>query len=97
MRGAQPLGWVITNQIAPDPLRWTCSCVRTDLGVDLQGAGRILPLWSAVAQCQRRDTAMDRFVWTVPFSQPRVARFAVRRLRPWLCRMGYACVSERHV
>jgi GNAT superfamily N-acetyltransferase len=96
MRGAQPLGWVITHQVAPDLLRWTCSYVRTDLGVDLQGAGRILPLWSAVARRQRRDTAMDRFVWTVPFSQPRMARFAARRLRPWLCQMGYACVSERH-
>jgi GNAT superfamily N-acetyltransferase len=91
LRGAQPVGWLITHRLGDDLLRWTCSYVRPEL----QGAARIVPLWLECVRRQRRLTDMTRFVWTVPVSQPRMARFALKRMRPWLSRLAYACVSER--
>lgn len=91
LRGGQPVGWLITHALGPDLLRWSCSFVREDV----QHAGRIFPLWLETVRRQRSETAMTRFVWTVPVSQPRMAKFAVRRMRPWLSRLAYACVSEK--
>lgn len=85
------VGWVLTHPLDDETLRWTCSWV-----IDrLQGAARIVPLWWQVAKRQRATSARDKFIWTVPVEQPRMARFAARRMRPWLLSLGYACMALR--
>ncbi len=93
LKGDRVVGWVITHVLDRTTLRWTCSYVSDDL----QGAGRILPLWWEVAQRQRARTDMERFIWTVPVTLPRMVRFARRRMRPWLLSLGYACTMAKDV
>lgn len=85
------VGWIITHIIDDETLRWTCSWVLTSI----QGAGRIIPLWWEAVQRQRTATALPRFTWTVPMEEERMTRFAVRRMRPWLESLGYACTAMR--
>lgn len=85
------VGWVITHVLDERTLRWTCSYVTEAL----QGSGRMLPLWWEVAQRQKRHTGLDRFIYTAPVDQPRMVRFALRRMRPWLLSLGYACVTTK--
>jgi len=95
LRGTEPVGWVITHQLNPDLLRWTCSYVLSQV----QSTGKIFPLWLETVKRQRSKTKMTRFVWTVPLTQPRMISFALRRMQPWLTHLSYACVStcEKHV
>lgn len=90
-QGDQIVGWIITHVLDDDILRWTCSWVLTSI----QGAGRIIPLWWKAVQRQRATTSLPRFIWTVPMEEPRMTRFAVRRMRPWLESLGYACTAIR--
>ena len=91
LRGDEVVGWVLTHPLDDDTLRWTCSWV-----IDgLQGAARIVPLWWQVARRQRETSTRPNFIWTVPMEQPRMARFATRRMRPWLDSLGYACTAVR--
>ncbi|MBO6785096.1 MAG: hypothetical protein JJ899_17755, partial [Alphaproteobacteria bacterium] len=85
------VGWIVTHILDDDTLRWTCSWVLTSI----QGAGRIVPLWWEAVQRQRAHTNLPRFIWTVPMEEPRMARFAARRMRPWLEYLGYACTAIR--
>lgn len=91
LQGDQIVGWIITHALDDEILRWTCSWVLTSI----QGAGRIIPLWWEAVQRQRRETDLPRFIWTVPMEEPRMAKFATRRMRPWLETMGYACTAVR--
>jgi GNAT superfamily N-acetyltransferase len=91
LKGDQIVGWIITHALDDEILRWTCSWVLTSI----QGAGRIIPLWWEAVQRQRRETNLPRFIWTVPMEEPRMAKFAARRMRPWLESMGYACTAVR--
>ncbi len=91
MNGTQVAGWVITH-IPEDTegfLRWTVSFVSPEL----QGFGRILPLWREVALRQAAFPELQRFTWGVPVTHPRMIAFARRRMKPWLSWMGYACTS----
>jgi len=90
-QGDEVVGWIITHIIDDETLRWTCSWVLTSI----QGAGRIIPLWWEAVQRQRAATALPRFTWTVPMEETRMTRFAVRRMRPWLEYLGYACTARR--
>jgi len=90
-QGDQIVGWIITHILDDDTLRWTCSWVLTSI----QGAGRIIPLWWEAVQRQHTATGLPRFSWTVPMEEARMTRFAVRRMRPWLEYMGYACTAIR--
>jgi len=85
------VGWVLTHVLDERTLRWTCSYVTETL----QGRGHILPLWWEVAQRQKGETRLDRFIYTVPIDKPRMLRFALRRMRPWLLSLGYACVTTK--
>lgn len=85
------VGWIITHVLDDETLRWTCSWVLTSI----QGVGRIIPLWWEAVQRQRRETDLPRFIWTVPMEEPRMVKFAARRMRPWLESMGYACTCIR--
>ncbi|MBT3808204.1 MAG: GNAT family N-acetyltransferase [Rhodospirillaceae bacterium] len=91
LQGEHIVGWIITHVLDDDTLRWTCSWVLTSI----QGAGRIIPLWWEAVQRQRATTDLARFIWTVPMEEPRMAKFAARRMRPWLESMGYACTAVR--
>lgn len=91
LKGDQIVGWIITHVLDDEILRWTCSWVLTSI----QGAGRIIPLWWEAVQRQRAETDLRRFIWTVPMEEPRMAKFAARRMRPWLESMGYACTAVR--
>jgi hypothetical protein len=77
-------GWVITHRVVEDTLRWTLSFVTPHL----QSRAGILPLWLETARRQRRDEALRQFTFTVAASQPRMLRFTVRRMRPWLTTLG---------
>lgn len=90
-QGDEVVGWIITHIIDDETLRWTCSWVLTSI----QGAGRIIPLWWEAVQRQRAAMALPRFTWTVPMEETRMTRFAVRRMRPWLEYLGYACTARR--
>ncbi len=90
-QGERIVGWIVTHILDDDTLRWTCSWVLTSI----QGAGRIVPLWWEAVQRQRAHTDLPRFIWTVPMEEPRMAKFAARRMRPWLEYMGYACTAVR--
>jgi len=85
------VGWVLTHVLDERTLRWTCSYVTETL----QGKGHIFPLWWEVAQRQKRHTKLDRFIYTTPVDKPRMLRFALRRMRPWLLSLGYACVTTK--
>lgn len=85
------VGWIITHVIDDETLRWTCSWVLTSI----QGAGRIIPLWWEAVQRQHTTTGLPRFTWTVPMEEQRMIKFAVRRMRPWLEYLGYACTAVR--
>ena len=90
-QGERIVGWIVTHILDDDTLRWTCSWVLPTI----QGVGRIIPLWWEAVQRQRAHTDLPRFIWTVPMEEPRMAKFAARRMRPWLEYMGYACTSIR--
>jgi hypothetical protein len=87
----QIVGWIITHILDDETLRWTCSWVLTSI----QGSGRIIPLWWEAVQRQKLATGLPRFTWTVPMGEQRMTRFAVRRMRPWLEYLGYACTALR--
>ena len=90
-RGDEIVGWIVTHILDDDTLRWTCSWVLPTI----QGVGRIIPLWWEAVRRQRAETDLPRFIWTVPMEEPRMAKFAARRMRPWLEYMGYACTAIR--
>ncbi len=91
LQGPKVKGWVITHtpQELPGILRWTVSFVCPTL----QTAGRILPLWKAVCASQKRHTACQDFIWSVPAEHPRMLKFAKRHMRPWLKEMRYSCIA----
>lgn len=91
MRDGTIQGWIISHVLDERTLRWTLSYVMDEI----QGAGRIFPLWWDVVQRQRDQTGLERLIWTVPVETPRMLRFAQRRMRPWLQSLGYACTSVR--
>jgi len=86
-------GWVITHRLDRRTLRWTCSYLRPEL----QRHGLMRALWLAVVQRQALQPELSDFIFTVPVGQPRMARFALRRMRPWLSRLAYACTSMKKV
>jgi GNAT superfamily N-acetyltransferase len=86
-------GWVITHQIDYGTLRWTCSFVQERL----QTTAVIRALWLEVAQRQRALPSLAEFIFTVPVTEERMARFALRRMRPWLTGLAYACVTMKRV
>lgn len=95
MNGSAVAGWVLTHvpQDTKGFLRWTVSFVSPEL----QGFGRILPLWREVALRQAEFPELQRFTWGVPVTHPRMTAFARRRMKPWLSWMGYACTSFKDV
>lgn len=95
MDSSEVAGWVLTHvpQDTKGFLRWTVSFVSPEI----QGFGRILPLWREVALRQAEFPELQRFTWGVPVTHPRMTAFARRRMKPWLSWMGYACTSFKDV
>jgi len=93
LRQDRLVGWVLTHRLNDTLLRWTCSFVREDL----QGVGRILPLWRAVAERQRQFTAIPEMIWSAPVTMPRMAKFVVRRMRSGLTWLAVASVATRRI
>lgn len=89
--GGRVCGWVITHLIDPDTLRWTCSFV----DAKVQGSARIVPLWLECARRQRALNGPEAFIFTVPVDKPRMTRFTVRRIRPSLTALYYACTTTK--
>lgn len=88
---ASVAGWVLTHRLDASTLRWTCSFVNPAI----QGSARILPLWREVALRQRAPAGPDTFVFTVPLTQSRMVRFAMRYMRPWLTSLTYSCMTTK--
>jgi GNAT superfamily N-acetyltransferase len=86
-------GWVITHQIDDGTLRWSCSFVQPRL----QARALIRALWLEVAQRQRAFPSLVDFIFTVPVTEERMARFALRRMRPWLSGLAYACTTMKRM
>lgn len=86
-------GWVITHRIDDATLRWTCSFLEPSL----QGTALMRALWFEVVRRQRRRPALADFTFTVPVTEPRMARFALRRMRPWLSGLAYSCTSVKRL
>ncbi|WP_108658976.1 GNAT family N-acetyltransferase [Acuticoccus kandeliae] len=84
-------GWIVTHRISEDVLRWTCSFVDPRL----EGRARIVPLWLECARRQRALAGPQRFTFAVPVEKPRMAKFAIRRMRPWLTGLRYGCTTEK--
>jgi GNAT superfamily N-acetyltransferase len=86
-------GWAITHRLDDTTLRWTSSFVHPDL----QESAAIRGLWLEVAQRQERRTELVDFIFTASVDKPRMARFALRRMRPWLSSLGYSCTITKKV
>lgn len=91
--GGAVRGWVITHQIDDRTLRWSCSFVQSRL----QATALIRALWLEVARRQRDFPSLVDFIFTVPVTEERMARFALRRMRPWLTGLAYACATMKRV
>lgn len=75
------VGWVITQRIGPQLYRYSCSFVRDDL----QRSLRIVPLYQEAIRRQAREHGISSVgIWTVPARHVAMARFARRRMRPYL-------------
>jgi GNAT superfamily N-acetyltransferase len=86
-------GWVITHRLEPGTLRWTCSFLEHRL----QATALMRALWLEVARRQSTCPGLTDFIFTVPVTEPRMARFALRRMRPWLTELSYACTTMKRV
>lgn len=86
-------GWVITHRLDDRTLRWTCSFVQARL----QATALIRALWLGVALRQRTFPSLVDFIFTVPVAERRMAQFALRRMRPWLTDLAYACTTTKKV
>jgi hypothetical protein len=87
------VGWVISHVIDNDTVRYTCSFVTQDL----QPLGRIMSLWWAAIERQAKRTRFRRMSWTVPLQHAPMATFALRRMKPWMTFVGYACTAVKHL
>ncbi len=84
-------GWVIAHRLDDTVLRWTCSYLEPTL----QGSALMRALWLAVVRRQSRFASLTDFTFTVPVTEPRMARFVLRRMQPWLSGLSYACRSVK--
>lgn len=82
-------GWVITHLVGDHTLRWTCSFVDPRV----EGQARIVPLWLECARRQRAMNGPPAITFSVPAEKPRMTRFAIRRMRPWLTGLYYAATT----
>lgn len=86
-------GWVITHRLDSRTLRWTCSFLHPQL----QASALMCALWLEVARRQSAFPELIDFIFTVPVTESRMARFALRRMRPWLTDLAYACTIVKKV
>lgn len=87
------LGFVITHRLDAQTLRWTCSY----LAPHLQSSGLMCALWLETARRQSRQDGLVDFCFTAAISEPRMARFAFRRMKPWLSELSYGCTTTKNV
>ncbi len=86
-------GWVLTHRLDDSTLRWTCSFLQPDL----QRSGLIRSLWLEVVRRQATRPGLVDFTFATPVSEPRMVRFALRRMRPWLSSLAYGCTTTKKV
>jgi GNAT superfamily N-acetyltransferase len=91
--GGAVRGWVITHRLDASTLRWTCSFLQPQL----QATALMRALWLEVARRQSACPGLVDFTFTVPVTEPRMARFALRRMRPWLTDLAYGCITMKKV
>ena len=84
-------GWVITHLVGDHTVRWTCSHVDPRIA----GQARVVPLWLECARRQRALGGPQAFTYSIPVEKPRMVKFAVRRMRPWLTGLYYAATTTR--
>ena len=87
------LGFVMTHLLDGHTLRWTCSY----LAPHLQSSGLMCALWLETARRQSRHDGVVDFCFTAAVSEPRMARFAFRRMKPWLSELSYGCTTTKNV
>jgi GNAT superfamily N-acetyltransferase len=81
------VGWTINHVLDERTLRWTNSFVDPAK----QTRGFILPLWLETARRQQALTTLPELLFMARLETPRMARFAERRMRPWMTQMVYSC------
>jgi GNAT superfamily N-acetyltransferase len=86
-------GWTITHRLDDTTLRWTSSFLHPGL----QASTMIRGLWLEVARRQQQRTAFTDFIFSTAIDRPHMARFALRRMRPWLTELGYSCTITKKV
>jgi GNAT superfamily N-acetyltransferase len=86
-------GWVLTHRLDERTLRWTCSFLQPDL----QRSAIMRSLWRDVVRRQAQSPGLVDFTFAAPLSEPRMARFALRRMRPWLSSLAYGCTTMKKV
>jgi ribosomal protein S18 acetylase RimI-like enzyme len=86
-------GWVLTHRLDDRTLRWTCSFLQPDL----QRLGIVRSLWLEVVRRQAQQPGLVDFTFATSLSEPRMARFALRRMRPWLSGLAYGCTTMKKV
>lgn len=91
--GNRVCGWIITHRLDANCIRWTCSFVAPGL----QGVGRVLPLWLDSARRQRAMQGPQKLVFTVGTDSPRMQRFALRRMRPYLDQLDAIYVTTKRI
>lgn len=91
--GGRVRGWVINHRLDDDTLRWTCSYLEPSL----QNSALMCAIWLEVARRQRARTPCIDFSFSIAITEPRMARFAVRRMKPWLSDLSYGCQTIKKV
>jgi hypothetical protein len=87
--GDAVVGWLFSHVLDENTLRMTCSFVAKEL----ERAGRVLYLWREAAARQCARTTLRRSIWTVPVTYDSHIRFVLRRVKPWMESVSYACTS----
>jgi GNAT superfamily N-acetyltransferase len=83
------VGWLFSHALDEQTLRMTCSFVAKEL----ERLTRVLHLWWEAGVRQDARTAMRRTIWTVPVQYGAHVQFVMKRVKPWMESVSYACTS----
>jgi GNAT superfamily N-acetyltransferase len=87
----QVVGWLLTHRTAHDTIRYTCSFIRKDL----QGLGRIVPLYIEALKRQSMFLPNSRVTWTVPIFHTSMVNFVKKYLAPYINSLEESKISYK--
>jgi hypothetical protein len=84
-------GWMISHRFDAETNRVTCA----NFAPGSRRAALMVPMLWELTQTMKQRTAFTKYIWTTPVHKPQMIRFEVRRMKPWLTSMAYACTAYR--